>query len=266
MWEPSPTGARWRWCRRRGAVSRTRCWRSWASTGSPSSTRCLRCSATWPGAGERLRRRAALRYSSSAGKPVDIEAVRAGGGWTAPARVRQHVRDHRDHVFATCRRLPPQETARGANGRRATEPGANIRRSARRHGGGGARRARRPWRRGDREIHQSGPQLAQGYLNRPELTAARYPLLDVPETERTRRYYRSGTSALVRPDGTLEYAGRVDEQVRSTASDRDRRGWSTRCAAPRECWTSWSSRHEPGRRAHVVASTTPLAGRAGRRT
>jgi acyl-coenzyme A synthetase/AMP-(fatty) acid ligase len=64
------------------------------------------------------------------------------------------------------------------------------------------------------ELYQSGPQLAQGYLNRPELTADRYPYLDVDGKGTLRRYYRSGDLALVRADGTLEYAGRADDQVK----------------------------------------------------
>jgi acyl-coenzyme A synthetase/AMP-(fatty) acid ligase len=63
------------------------------------------------------------------------------------------------------------------------------------------------------EIHLAGPQLAIGYLGRPELTAERYPVLTLPG-EPTRRYYRSGDLALVRPDGVLEYAGRADDQVK----------------------------------------------------
>jgi non-ribosomal peptide synthetase component F len=62
------------------------------------------------------------------------------------------------------------------------------------------------------ELHQSGPQLALGYLDRPELTEARYPVLDLDG--RPRRFYRSGDLALVRADGTLEYAGRADDQVK----------------------------------------------------
>ncbi|GAA1990970.1 amino acid adenylation domain-containing protein [Kitasatospora viridis] len=63
------------------------------------------------------------------------------------------------------------------------------------------------------EIHLAGPQLAIGYLGRPELTAERYPVLTLPGRP-PRRYYRSGDLALVRPDGVLEYAGRADDQVK----------------------------------------------------
>ncbi|GAB2699075.1 hypothetical protein GCM10010442_16050 [Kitasatospora kifunensis] len=63
------------------------------------------------------------------------------------------------------------------------------------------------------EIHLAGLQLAIGYLNRPELTAERYPVLALPGQE-PRRYYRSGDLAVVRADGAFEYAGRADDQVK----------------------------------------------------
>src|SRR5882757_8008054 len=159
----------------------------------------------------------ALRYVIFGGEPVDIEAVRA---WRrldgAGAEFVNMYGITETTVFATYRRLPPQETARGRE-RAAGDPNPELNIGVPlagtevvvldEHG--------RPVAPGEiGEIHQSGPQLAQGYLNRPELTAARYPLLDVAGDGRTRRYYRSGDLALVRPDGTLEYAGRVDEQVK----------------------------------------------------
>ncbi|MFH8387473.1 amino acid adenylation domain-containing protein [Kitasatospora sp. NPDC018058] len=63
------------------------------------------------------------------------------------------------------------------------------------------------------EIYLAGPQVAIGYLNRPELTAERYPVLALPG-QQPRRYYRSGDLAVVRPDGAIEYAGRADDQVK----------------------------------------------------
>ncbi|MFE7117990.1 amino acid adenylation domain-containing protein [Streptomyces sp. NPDC057654] len=64
------------------------------------------------------------------------------------------------------------------------------------------------------ELCLSGPQLAIGYLGRPELTAERYPLLDLAGTGEFRRYYRSGDLAVALPDGTWEFAGRADDQVK----------------------------------------------------
>ncbi|MEO5878508.1 MAG: amino acid adenylation domain-containing protein, partial [Streptosporangiaceae bacterium] len=60
------------------------------------------------------------------------------------------------------------------------------------------------------EICVSGAPLAWGYLNQPELTAARFtphPLLP------GRRMYRTGDLARWRSDGTLDYLGRLDDQV-----------------------------------------------------
>ncbi|MDO0924340.1 amino acid adenylation domain-containing protein [Streptomyces sp. TG1A-8] len=61
------------------------------------------------------------------------------------------------------------------------------------------------------EIHVSGAGVAVGYLNRPELTAERF--LDDPFGPAGARMYRSGDLARRRPDGTLEYLGRADQQV-----------------------------------------------------
>ncbi|HKH46579.1 MAG TPA: amino acid adenylation domain-containing protein [Thermoanaerobaculia bacterium] len=63
------------------------------------------------------------------------------------------------------------------------------------------------------EICVGGEGLAQGYLGRPDLTAARFvpdPFADRPGA----RLYRSGDLARRRPDGELEYLGRIDHQVK----------------------------------------------------
>lgn len=61
------------------------------------------------------------------------------------------------------------------------------------------------------EIHVSGPGVAAGYLNRPDLTAERF--LDDPFGPPGSRMYRSGDLARRRADGTLEFLGRADAQV-----------------------------------------------------
>lgn len=58
------------------------------------------------------------------------------------------------------------------------------------------------------EIWVSGSGVAQGYLNRPDLTAHRF------RTERGRRFYRSGDLARILPGGELEFLGRNDRQVK----------------------------------------------------
>ena len=63
------------------------------------------------------------------------------------------------------------------------------------------------------EIHVGGAGLAQGYLNRPDLTAERF----VPDPfagTAGARLYRSGDLARRLPDGDLEYLGRIDNQVK----------------------------------------------------
>ncbi len=69
------------------------------------------------------------------------------------------------------------------------------------------------------ELYIGGAGLAQGYLNRPELTAERF--IPNPFAEATpdgkpvgERLYRAGDLARFLPDGSIEYAGRVDHQVK----------------------------------------------------
>jgi amino acid adenylation domain-containing protein len=62
---------------------------------------------------------------------------------------------------------------------------------------------------GTGELYIGGPAVARGYRNRPELTAERFPTLSSGE-----RVYRSGDLVTVRPDGLLDFAGRVDDQVK----------------------------------------------------
>lgn len=63
------------------------------------------------------------------------------------------------------------------------------------------------------ELCISGLGLARGYLNAPALTAERFvpdPFPDAPGD----RLYRTGDLALFHSDGTLEFLGRLDEQVK----------------------------------------------------
>ncbi|MFI8933174.1 amino acid adenylation domain-containing protein [Streptomyces sp. NPDC053474] len=60
------------------------------------------------------------------------------------------------------------------------------------------------------ELYIGGAGLADGYLNRPELTGERF--VKSPVDGRT--LYRTGDLVRYRPDGALEYLGRADDQVK----------------------------------------------------
>ncbi|NET03095.1 MAG: amino acid adenylation domain-containing protein, partial [Sphaerospermopsis sp. SIO1G1] len=59
------------------------------------------------------------------------------------------------------------------------------------------------------ELHIGGAGLAQGYLNRPELTTEKFI---TPSS--TPRLYKTGDLARYLPDGNIEYVSRIDNQVK----------------------------------------------------
>jgi amino acid adenylation domain-containing protein len=63
------------------------------------------------------------------------------------------------------------------------------------------------------ELFLGGLCLARGYLGRPELTAERF-VPDLFAGEPGARLYRTGDRARRRPDGEIEYLGRLDDQVK----------------------------------------------------
>jgi amino acid adenylation domain-containing protein len=63
------------------------------------------------------------------------------------------------------------------------------------------------------ELYVGGSSLTRGYLNRPELTAEHFiphPFSHAPG----KRLYKTGDLVRYRPDGNLEYLGRLDHQVK----------------------------------------------------
>nr|WP_150149854.1 non-ribosomal peptide synthase/polyketide synthase [Bacillus swezeyi] len=61
------------------------------------------------------------------------------------------------------------------------------------------------------ELYIGGDGVAKGYLNKPELTSEKFlPNPFLPG----KRMYRTGDLARLRPDGNIEFLGRVDHQVK----------------------------------------------------
>ncbi|MFF2076326.1 non-ribosomal peptide synthetase [Kitasatospora sp. NPDC058162] len=62
------------------------------------------------------------------------------------------------------------------------------------------------------ELFVSGPGVARGYQDRPDLTDERF--LDLPGENGTGRFYRTGDLVREREDGVLVFVGRADNQVK----------------------------------------------------
>ncbi|MFJ9697312.1 amino acid adenylation domain-containing protein [Kitasatospora sp. NPDC101183] len=97
------------------------------------------------------------------------------------------------------------------------------------------------------ELRIGGTGLAAGYLD-PELTARRF--VSAPEgVDGTDRVYRSGDRAVMRPDGVLEFHGRLDDQVKVSGVRIE----------PAEVEAAFE-RDERVRRAVVAAEPAPTGG------
>jgi len=63
------------------------------------------------------------------------------------------------------------------------------------------------------ELHIAGVQVAQGYLNRKELTEEKF-ISNIFSEDPSDKMYKTGDLAKYREDGTIEYLGRIDHQVK----------------------------------------------------
>ena len=63
------------------------------------------------------------------------------------------------------------------------------------------------------ELCLAGPQIALGYLNRPELTAEKFAEITLRGRDRV-KVYHTGDLARYNEEGQLEYCGRIDFQVK----------------------------------------------------
>ena len=63
------------------------------------------------------------------------------------------------------------------------------------------------------ELHIGGHNLAEGYLGKPELTREKF-IADPFVEDAGARLYKTGDLARFRSDGTIEYIGRVDSQIK----------------------------------------------------
>lgn len=62
------------------------------------------------------------------------------------------------------------------------------------------------------ELHIGGPALSRGYLNRPDLTENVF--IDWRHSESPQRLYKTGDLARFLPNGDIDFAGRIDHQIK----------------------------------------------------
>jgi amino acid adenylation domain-containing protein len=63
------------------------------------------------------------------------------------------------------------------------------------------------------EVYIGGAGVARGYLNRPELTAEKFVTTSVGDRG-SERLYRTGDLARYLPDGSIDFLGRIDQQIK----------------------------------------------------
>ncbi|MEO0373921.1 MAG: amino acid adenylation domain-containing protein [Cyanobacteria bacterium P01_A01_bin.17] len=64
------------------------------------------------------------------------------------------------------------------------------------------------------EVYVGGQTVGRGYLNRPQLTTERFMTLSVGINSAEERLYKTGDRARLLPDGSYEFLGRIDQQVK----------------------------------------------------
>ena len=67
------------------------------------------------------------------------------------------------------------------------------------------------------ELVITGPGLSNGYINRPDLTAQKF--VTKPESLHMLpgdKMYRTGDAAIINPDSTVDFQGRLDDQIKAT--------------------------------------------------
>jgi len=64
------------------------------------------------------------------------------------------------------------------------------------------------------ELYIGGPQSARGYINLPERSASTFMAANPFSTDKNARMCKTGDLARYRPDGTIEFIGRLDNQVK----------------------------------------------------
>jgi amino acid adenylation domain-containing protein len=110
------------------------------------------------------------------------------------------------------------------------------------------------------ELHMGGPQVARGYLHRPDLTAERFlpdPFAKLPGA----RLYRTGDVARYLAEGDIEFLGRTDQQVK-IRGHRIELGEieSALRQHPQIRQAAVAAKKDVGDRPKLVAYVVPLAG------
>ena len=138
---------------------------------------------------------ARLRWLLFGGEAADADCVRRVLENGSPTHLINGYGPTEATTFAVCHRIEKLEDDRIPIGRPIANTRALVLDSALMPAAEG-------------ELHIGGDGLALGYLNAPELTAERF--IETPHG----RLYRTGDLVRWRPDGTLDYLGRIDRQIK----------------------------------------------------